>query len=232
MSNISTEIQSLSPTAMVELFQLDLTQYGGPVLYFHAGTNELGGDVVFQGISYTRFPIAASGFEKSSQGSLPRPRITVSNIQGVMGATARQYGDFLGCKLIRKRTFARFLDAVNFAAGNPEADPNQEFQEEIWYVDQKVKEDANAIQFELASSLDMEGVKIPRRQIIQNTCVWVYRGGECGYAGPAVATEDGTPTSDPSKDQCGKRLSDCEARFVPLGMPLPYGGFPGAGLVR
>src|SRR5260364_95548 len=47
-----------------------------------------------------------------------------------------------GCRLIRKRTFARFLDAVNFPEGNPEADPNQHFSDEIWCVDRKAAENA------------------------------------------------------------------------------------------
>lgn len=231
--SISQEIQKLSPSALIILFQLDLDAQGGPILYFHNGVNELGDDIVFQGVTYTRIPIQAEGFDKSSQGALPRPTIRVSNVQGIMAATAREYGWFLGCKLIRKRTFARFLDAVNFPGGvNTEADPNQEMQPDIWYVDRKSRENGSVIEFELASSLDMEGVKIPRRQIIQNTCTWVYRGGECGYAGPPVQKEDGTPTSNPAEDQCGKRLSNCEARWVPLGMPLPYGGYPGAGLIR
>lgn len=231
--SISTEIQSLSPSALVELFQLDLDKQGGPIIYFHNGVNELGNDVVFQGTTYSRIPILGEGFDKSSQGAIPRPRVRISNIEGVMAATAREYGWFAGCKLIRKRTFARFLDAVNFPGGtNPEADPNQEMMEEVWFVDRKAEENGSFIEFELASSMDMEGVKVPRRQIIQNTCPWIYRGGECGYAGPPVQKEDGTPTSNPAEDRCGKRLSNCEARFVPLGMPLPYGGFPGAGLIR
>src|SRR5574337_157414 len=167
--SISQEIQKLRPSTLIELFQLDLDKQGGPILYFHNGVNELGNDVVFQGTTYTRIPIQAEGFDKSSQGALPRPVVRISNVTGLMGATARQYGWFLNCKLIRKRTFLRFLDAVNFPAGNVEADPNQEMQEDVWFVDRKSNENGNYIEFELASSLDMEGVKIPRRQIIQNT---------------------------------------------------------------
>ncbi|OYV31559.1 MAG: phage minor tail protein L, partial [Thiomonas sp. 20-64-5] len=133
--SIYAEIQSLSPSALIELFTLDLTLQGGPVLHWHAGTNELGSDIVWGGATFTRFPVQASGFKQSGIGSLPRPKISTSNNQGIMGALARQYADFAGCKLTRIRTFARFLDAVNFPGGNLQADPTQALPNEVWFFD-------------------------------------------------------------------------------------------------
>ena len=49
--------------------------------------------------------------------------------------------------------------------------------------------------------------------------------------GPYFDELDQTVT-DPSKDRCGKRLSSCEARFGPIGEPLPGWFFPGAGRIR
>lgn len=230
-ATIASEIQLLSPTAMMELFVLDLGRRGGGAFYFHAGTNELNGDVVWQGQTYVRMPISATGFDKRSTGALPRPVIQVSNINGIMGAQARDFGDFLGCKLTRKRTFARFLDAVNFTNGNLEAAPDQALLDEVWFFDRKSNENATLLEFELASAMDMQGVMLPRRQIIQNCCAWVYRSPECAYAGPAVAKVDDTPTTDMTLDKCSKKLSGCKLRNGPNGI-LPYGGFPGCGLVR
>jgi lambda family phage minor tail protein L len=140
--SLSEEAQKLSPAALVELFELDLRARGGEVLRFHAGVNALGRDVVWQGSPYIRLPIEAEGFERRGQGALPRPRLRVANIGGLLGAEARAFDDFVGCRLVRKRTFARFLDAVNFAEGNPEADPHQHFPDEIWCVDRKAAENA------------------------------------------------------------------------------------------
>jgi len=226
---IQTEIQSLSPSALIELFTLDLTLQGGPVLHWHAGTNELGSDIVWGGVTFTRFPVQASGFKQSGIGSLPRPKISTSNNQGIMAALARQYSDFGGCKLTRIRTFARFLDAVNFPGGNLQADPSQSLPNEVWFFDRKSSEDGNLIEFELASSLDMVAVKIPRRQFIQNCCAWVYRGADCGYTGGPVATAADVPTSNPALDVCSKYLTGCKFRFGSSAI-LPYGGFPGAGI--
>jgi lambda family phage minor tail protein L len=227
---VLSEIQKLSPSALIELFELDAVALGGDVRYFHAGTNELGGDVVWQGNTYTRLPIEATGFEMRGSGTLPRPLIRLSNMQGLIAAEARESGGFLGAKVTRRRTFARFLDAVNFAAGNPEADPTQALPDEIWYVDRKSNEDQTMIEFELASALDMVGMLLPRRQIIQNTCTWLYRDGNCNYTGGPVADVNNMPTSDPSKDRCAKTLTACKLRFGDGRIPI--GSFPGVGLVR
>lgn len=236
MSNtIATEAQNLSPTALIELFELDLTKQGGGITRLHSGTNELNGDVTWQGNVYVRFPIEATGFDKSSAGTLPRPIVKASNIQGLLSADVRSYGDYMGCKFTRRRTFARFLDAVNFAAGNPSADPNQHYPDEIYYIDRKSSENPVYIEFELSSAFDVQGIQLPRRQVIQNCCAWVYKSAECSYTGGAVADENGNATSNPALDKCGKRVSDCKLRFPssgPTAGVLQFGGFPGVGLVH
>lgn len=228
-ATISSEIQLLAPTAMIELFVVDLTKRSGGMLYFHNGTNGLNQNIVWKGQTYVHMPIQAKGFEKRASGTLPRPTVSISNVNGIMGAQARDYGDFLGCKFIRRRTFVRFLDAVNFPTGNPQADPSQAFPDEVWFFDRKSIENLATLEFELSSALDLNGVMLPRRQIIQNTCAWRYRSAECGYAGGPVGKSDDTPTSDPALDQCSKSLTGCKMRFSDV---LPFGGFPGCGLTR
>lgn len=114
---------------------------------------------------------------------------------------------------------------------NATADATQEFDPEVWFIDRKVSEDAEVVEFELASALNFQGVRLPRRQIIANQCPWVYRGPGCGYTGPAVADILDQPTSDPQLDRCGKRYQSCKLRQWPDDI-LNYGGFLAAGLVR
>ena len=435
MASITSEIQSLSPSALVELYELDTTIYpDGGVFYFHAGTNKLTQPVVWQGKSYLPLPIEASGFELSSKGTLPRPKLAVANIGGIFSAEVISHDDLIGCKITRRRTFARFLDSDNFpgflgygllcsgtnghvsvpsastlqvtgnlticvkvkptsfatqgsiihkafggeysvrmntngtisflwgtsgnnavpsqtvnstgvltlneynyivirrntttplisitvndvtntaaptysaaavstspvtigsgfygdfngvidnvmifarvissadvtlysqdkaisenllrlklefeqgltdssgnnnhgsAVGtvqyvkineaNPEANPNQYLPDEIWYIDRKVLENRYVIQFELASAMDLNGVRLPYREVIQNACVWKYRSAECGYTGTSYFDSNDKPTTE-DKDFCSKRLNGCRLRFG-TGQTLPYGGFPGA----
>lgn len=225
-----SDLQSATPGAIVELYTLDTTVTGGAdVLRFTPhGPNELGNEIVFAGQIYARLPIEAEGFERSGQGALPRPKLRVANVTGLVGAIA---DDLLGAKLIRTRTFVKYLDAVNFSGGNPQADPNQIIDREIWFVDRKAVENNVLVEFELASAFDLAGVRLPRRQFVQNVCPWRYRGAECGYTGGPVADEKDQPTSDPAKDRCGKRLASCKLRFGQYS-ELPFGGFPAVGLIR
>ncbi|HDR2361445.1 TPA: phage minor tail protein L [Enterobacter kobei] len=229
METIASSIQSLQPSALIEVFELDMsvTTSGGK-LYFHAGTNELSEPIIWQGVTYNPWPIAASGFDKNGQGKLPRPKLQVSNLDGIISAEVQSNEDLNGCKLIRRVTLARFLDAANFTEGNPTADANQHFADEMWYIDQKTFEDREIVEFELASAFDLMGVMLPNRQIVKNSCQWRYRSAECGYTGPYFDKND-APTKLASADYCTKRLSSCRARinYFANGI-IAFGGFPGA----
>jgi len=231
-SALSSEIQSLSPSAVIELFVLDASAIGGDVFRFHAGTNALRGKLIWQAKEYLPFPVQVSGFEFSGTGQLPRPKIVVANLTGVMTTLLLELDDLLGAKFTRKRTLAKFLDGANFPSGsNPTADPTAEFADDIFFVDRKISENRDIVEFELASSFDLQGVKLPRRQIIQNICPWKYRGAECGYTGSSFFDANDIPVGSTAQDACGKRLSSCKTRFG-QNAELPFGGFPAAGLIR
>lgn len=224
---LATEIQSLSPTALIELFVVDATVAGGGLFYFHAGTNKLGGSVVWQGNTYHPLPVEASGFDLSAKGVLPRPKLKAANENGAMSALMVEMDDLVGCKVIRKRTFAKYLDAVNFPGSvNPTADQNQHFTDDHYFIERKVSESRKMVEWELSSAFDLEGVKLPRRQIINDSCVWIYKSAECGYVGTNYfdANDDSCPQAS---DMCGKRLNSCRLRFDGADS-LPFGGFPGA----
>ncbi len=228
--SILGELQFQNGGAWVDLFVLDATAQGGDVTRFHAGTNGLSQPVVWQGETFDPYPIQATGFERSGQ-QLARPKLAVANVSGLVSAMLMQT-DLLGAKVTRKRTMVKYLDAANFPGGvNPTADPNSHVRDEVYYIAQKTNENAMMVEFELGTPIDLEGVMIPRRQIIPNLCMWKYRGEGCGYAGGAVADANDTPTSILALDRCSKRLSGCKLRFG-ASAELPYGGFPAAGLVR
>lgn len=229
--SIDQDVQQLAPGDLVELYEIDATSLGGSIVRLHAGVNGLGDDVVWQGNTYSRFPIIATGFQKSGSGAMPRPVVQVANVTGLVGVLARTYNDLVGARFTRRRTFAKYLDAVNFAAGNPSADPTAHFADEVWIVDRKSTETRVMVEFELAAAWDVAGIMLPRRQVVQNVCTWGYRSSECGYTGGAVAAINDQPTTDPLLDQCGKRLASCKLRFGEYA-ELPYGGFPAAGLIR
>jgi lambda family phage minor tail protein L len=217
-----SDLQSIAPSAIIELFQLELNaaQHGvNETYYFHAGTDATGsnGDIVWDGQAYLAFPIEATEFEYTGTGSLPRPKLRVSNIYGtITGIILTLPNGLEGAKVTRIRTLARYIDGVNFPGGtNPlgTPDPTAEFPREIYYIDRKASENRDLIEFELAAAFDLVGVRAPKRQCVANVCQWTYRGPECGYAGNAFFNFNDVPVAAIGQDVCGKRLRSCELRF-------------------
>lgn len=191
------ELIGSSPSAVIELFELQLVQsiHGSSEIYrFHNGVNGklLSGELYWRGQAYTPFPIQVEGFEYSGNGQLPRPKVRISNLYGSMSAilinvnTFAVGNDLTGAKFTRIRTLSRFLDGQNFDGGtNPYGtpDPSAEMPQEIYYVDRKTTENREIVEFELAAAFDLAGVRAPKRVALASSCPWVYRGPECGYTG-------------------------------------------------
>ena len=182
-SAIVSNLQSINPSSVIELFVLTLTEglnyaTGNPdnvttTYRFHAGSSlKDNGEIVWDGNSYQRFPVKAEGFA-FTKGQLPRPTLTVSNALGtitsiLLTVNATTTGnDLTGATVTRIRTLARFIDAVNFPGDiNPYGTPdsNAEFPQEIYKIDRKAAENREVVQFELASVFDLAGIRAPNRQ--------------------------------------------------------------------
>ena len=175
-SAIVSNLQNINPSAIIELFtlQLDNSLHGATTIYrFHNGSSlKDNGEIVWAGNTYQRFPIKAEGFA-FRQGQLPRPTLTVSNALGTITAilaavNATTAGnDLTGATVTRIRTLARFIDAVNFPSNvNPYGTPDStaEFPQEIYKIDRKSAENREVVQFELASVFDLAGIRAPQRQ--------------------------------------------------------------------
>ena len=231
-----SDLQAITPSAIIELFELELntTQHGVSDTYrFHAGASlNASGPLYWAGNEYLRFPVEAEGFEYSGNGQLPRPKVRVSNIMGTITALLLSLPEGLeGAKFTRIRTLARYIDAANFPGNvNPYGtpDPTAEFPREIYYVDRKTAESRDVVEFELAAAFDLAGVRAPKRQCIGNICQWEYRSTECGYVGSSYFNENDQPVTSLAADVCGKKLSSCKARFG-VTAELPFGSFPGIG---
>ena len=167
-----------------------------PIKRFHTGTNLKTtstlheASIHFGGKVYEPFPVQTEGFDMSSRGSLPRPRLTISNLSPSLsntftvanGGSALPGGtitammlevnkisvgnDLIGSTLVRIRTLRKFLDSANFNSTNSTADPTQKFPDEIYMIARKTLENQEIVQFECASMFDMAGVRGPKRQIL------------------------------------------------------------------
>ena len=182
-SAIVSNLQSINPSSVIELFVLTLTEglnypTGNPdnvttTYRFHAGSSlKDNGEIVWAGNSYQRFPVKAEGFA-FTKGQLPRPTLTISNALGTITSILLSVNktttgnDLTGATVTRIRTLARFIDAVNFPSDvNPYGTPdsNAEFPQEIYKIDRKAAENRQVVQFELAAVFDLAGIRAPNRQ--------------------------------------------------------------------
>ena len=189
-------------------------------------------NIIWQGEVFEPMALEVSGLEMRSDGKASAPTFGMSNniggIQGAVSAYCLQFGDFAGAKLRVITTLAKYLDATNCSIGNPSA--SNEAKEQLWYIEQKTSENAQAVTFELSNPIDFEGLKIPVRQI-SNYCHWCamgnYRGEECQFTGAAMFTDKDEPTDNPALDRCSGRLSSCRIR----NNEIRFGGFPASSLM-
>jgi lambda family phage minor tail protein L len=235
-AKIASDMQQPDVGEMVVLYVLDLSPLGGGTLRFTENTTISGSTrtaVKFQGVTYFPLDIESEGWDVSGEGTLPRPKIRYNNTEITLQAYINQYDDLIGALIYRKRTFSKYLDGAVYA------DSAAEFPTDCYRIERKTSQNKNFVEFELASELDLEGKKVPARLVLRDTCTHSYRiysGGSfdythatCPYTGTDYFKIDGTSTTI-ANDKCGKRLSDCELRYGTE--PLPYRGFPGAGLIR
>ncbi|MCE9931844.1 phage minor tail protein L [Obesumbacterium proteus] len=249
--SLNSDYQKLEPGNTVRLFEVDGSAFGlDEVLRFHAYNLSLtpeeitaaGGDdaklaaksIWWQGKEYGAWPCQIEGLEMATSGSTAQPTLTLANLNGSITALCLRFEDMAQAKVTIHDTLAHYLDANNFPEGNPTADPEQE-KKQVYYIDRKSLENDETVEFELASPADLRGLQIPTRQI-HSLCTWCsrgwYRTGKgCDYAGTRYFDENGQPVDDPSQDKCGGLLSDCQKRFGENN-PVPFGGFPGAALIR
>ncbi len=202
------EAVQLSPSAVISMFEIDLSDIlednqfifsktteneHERILRFHNSQPYLSQrkSIIWRGDQYYPAPFKMGGFESTMQGTLPKPKMGLAvndssvNALAILKSKIRVLDDFVGAKVTRYKTFAKFLDFENFAGGEaPQGfapDTKAEFPREIYYIERKSTENKYVIEFELASKLDVEGVRIPRRIIMSERCPWSYRGEGCCY---------------------------------------------------
>lgn len=198
------------------------------ILRFHNNIKVFNSYIIWQGKTFFPAPIMAEGFEITSRGVLPSPTLSLTSqteegieAMSIIRRVIRKYGDIVGAKVTRIRTFAKFLDKNNFsdisspdsqrgiyASNFPEEyepDPYAELPRDVFFVERKASEDKTSITYELSSSLDVEGVKLPRRVVTASKCGFTYRGCGCFYEGDGNSAQS---LADHVYKKCGIRRTD------------------------
>lgn len=260
VTNLLDELYKYAPSSIIEMFVIDLTPFatyynigsgeGVRIFRYFNGYNERiqqnlsNTNIIWDTKTYYARPIQFSGLEISSAGQVPTPRLEISDIDLTLSPMIQAYGGMVGAEVLRKRTLVKFLDAGNFITGtNPTADPNSAFPDDKFRVERVAEESNGQISFELSPAWDVEGVQLPRRQVVANICPWTYKQSPCNWD----PTADGryyneldqdlndtdlfpglTLQQKQAQDRCSKRVNGCRLRFG--SRIMPFGGFPSAGL--
>jgi lambda family phage minor tail protein L len=211
----TSESQSLSPSAEIQLFELsDFNPSNrNEVFYF---TNA-GAGVSFAGVAYQPLACSIEGIEHTGEGSSPQPTFTITDYEYQVSNRMAQFGGLEGSTLTYRKTRKKFLD------GQPAADPTAYRIVDSFLVAQSPKGVYGVeIEFKLESPNDFQNDYISRPMIAK--CSYIYRKAQCGYAGKEMFDINDKRTVDPKKDKCSKSLTGCSKRFGKV--VLPFGGFP------
>lgn len=192
------------------------------------------GSVSFGGQVYTPLPIRFEGVQRTGRGPVPRITLVIPDIDSLGTAIMVSRGNLLGCPISRKQVFRHALD------DGESPDTSDFFGPEIFYVDRVARWVPGVeIALECASPLDIQGTRLPARQVIADVCGLTYRTwngtgfnyGSCPYAGASYFKADNSSTVVAAEDVCSKSLKGCRARFG-TATALPAFMFPGVSRAR
>lgn len=178
IQDLQTQYQT-SP--LVQLFELEKTI--GNYVYITPGEDSDGSSLQLYDYddnttlrTYNPYPVTADGFDIKITGAIARPTCNFSNIGNNFTTLigTNNIDSLIGKKFIRRLTLKKYL-------ANEPSDPGSgaepvEFTRQVWIISKIMSKEANFISFELASPFDLQGVKIPARQIVANACPWEYAG--------------------------------------------------------
>ena len=189
---IVTDAQDLEiDSQLIEVYELEIGAGSTNKLFFHAG--KVGGetDLIFDGNTYITMPIFMDGIDVSATGASARPTLTIANVESIMSTSSTfrsaMAGDWdaaidgipltagsfkldslIGARITRRRTLLKYTGAGTSAL---------EFDTETFIIDRISTKNALFVELELASPMDLGGVRLPRRQVIGKYCPWTYQGG-------------------------------------------------------
>ena len=186
---------------LLELFDISLPGYapGGTAgnYYLVNGLDDDGADQVeFGQKNYLAIPIQLEGIETKATGAMARPTLSVANLPvltkskdaqettleeissgtiGNLDVPFESNYELIGTRVTYRQVY---LSDCNTGTASP-----AQFPSHTYYVDRIESENAITVTFELASPLDVEGVKIPHRNVIGQYCSWQYQGRALGHGG-------------------------------------------------
>lgn len=138
-------------------------------------------NVTYDGVTYTKFPIAHESIKENTQGEIDKVRLIVGNVSRLIQAYLEDY-DFRGKKVKIKTVWANQLEDTDA------------YIEDVYYIDSYTADQKDVV-FLLSSKFDITDLELPARKFSRNYCQWKFKSDECGYAG--------------AETECNKTLARC-----------------------
>ena len=144
--------------------------------------------LVFDGNTYYALPMEMSDFEINTEGAQNRPTITIGNVESIIRTSSTfQNGDdggisglsdfsvdsLIGKRITKRQTLEKYLTLDPTAVSTKAI---VEYPKRTYIIDRIKQRTEDLIVFELANPFDLEGIKLPNRQVIGKYCPWAYQG--------------------------------------------------------
>tara|TARA_B100000470_G_C19787816_1_gene390732 strand:- start:61 stop:1095 length:1035 start_codon:yes stop_codon:yes gene_type:complete len=174
---------------LISLFELTLDS---STLYFHPGLDENLDKLYFEDATspykireYEPFPIEMTGIEYNADGATNRPTLTVANVTTIFSDLIDATNESLigQTVTIRQTLKDNLSDETAYAINTGNGSLPIEFPKKKFIIDRIAGETALAVTFELSSPYDLQGIKVPNRQVVGKYCSWIYQGDANGVGG-------------------------------------------------
>lgn len=176
---IAKDLQKLDPgSELVCLYELEYVK--GSFIYFMSGLDTNLSEVQMRDYSnnsqintYVAIPAQMQGLEYKNDGAIARPTITIANVINTFSNAIGtiEYDSFLGLKFIKRTTLKKYLYGES-AATNPPT----EFPRDIYVMDRIKAKTKTTVQIECVAPFDLEGIRIPARNVLPDRCPFIYQG--------------------------------------------------------
>ena len=169
--------------------------------------------IVYDGNTYYALPLQMTDLEINTEGVQNRPTITIGNVESIVrkssvfqnandggtdGLESFSLDDLIGTRITQRQTLEKYL-TIDPTTVSTKA--TVEFPKRIYIIDRIKQRTAEIVVFELANPFDLEGIKLPGRQVIGKYCPWVYQGqslstpvGGCSWKANSILTIDDADT--------------------------------------
>jgi len=162
----TTKTQKNAPTNKpIYLFTVYNYDGNNNNLYFA----EYDANVVYNGVTYTKFPLTHESVNENAQGEIEAVKVTIANVSRAIQAYLELY-DWRNKKVTIKLVWA---DQLN------DADAYIDF---TYYIDSYTASE-QVVEFTLLPKTDVLDVNLPARLFSRNYCSWKFKSTECGYSG-------------------------------------------------